>query len=139
MHDVPMPTGRQQTVRGFATGVIAAGAALLLSSISPPLFLVAVSLGVAIGLISAATTPVSRPRYLATVGGLLVGVSVLFLLISAAAIGSCGGTAEGCGNANPVPLLLAGLACGVAGVVAVLGAVGARRWNVRMPPPSTDR
>lgn len=127
MREVSGSVPRAQTLRGFATGVIGSGAALLLSSVSPVLALAAIALGVAAALVGAVIEPAARARRLATAAGFLTGSGSLFLLVAASVMSACSRTADFCGDANPTPLFAAGVASAVAGLVVGAGAIVADR------------
>lgn len=127
MLDVSDRVPRGQTLRGFATGVMASGAALFLSSVSPVLALAAIALGVVASLVGAVVAPAARARRFATAAGFLTGSGSLFLLVAASAISACSRTADFCGDANLTPLFAAGVASAIAGLVVGAGAIVADR------------
>jgi len=122
MAERPAPP-RQQTQRAFASGVIGAGAVVLLISVSPVIAFAATALGIGVAAIGALTARAARARYLAALGGFTIGSGSLFVLISLGAILTCGRTADSCGDANPTPLFASGAALVVAGLAASAGSV----------------
>ncbi|CAN5656653.1 hypothetical protein BH20CHL7_BH20CHL7_12960 [soil metagenome] len=128
MAEVSTPA-RERTQRAFASGVIAAGAVVLLISISPVIAFAAIALGIGVAAIGVLAARAARARYLAALAGFMIGSGSLFVLISWGAIWTCGMTADDCGQANPTPLLATGAALIVAGLVAGAGSVVVSRGS----------
>lgn len=110
-------------VKGLAGGI---GGGVLTVALPPVGMLMLVAGAVAAGR-SVTTEPSKRAEVLVLSAGFLLGLGALFLYGSWNVIAACQDTTDFCGNANVVPLLVAGIAAFAAGCLATIGSSRATR------------
>lgn len=111
----------------FAKGLVGGIGGGVLTVALPPVGVVMLVAGAVVAGRAIVTEPSKRTEVLVLSAGFLLGLGALLLYGSWNVISACQDTTDFCGNANVVPLLVAGIAAVAAGFLAAIGSIRAAR------------